>query len=99
MVINKLLSATQDIVSGLIGGAISCWNHPFEVARIEMQARSNQNQAKLNMPQVFKLVLKEHGPAGLFKGVIPRLGLGMWQTLFMVTFASRAKDILISRSQ
>lgn len=26
--------------------------------------------------------------AGLFKGVIPRIGLGIWQTTFMVTVAN-----------
>jgi hypothetical protein len=32
-----------------------------------------------------KEVHASHGVAGLFKGVIPRVFLGMWQTLFMVT--------------
>ena len=37
------------------------------------------------MIQVMKEVHASHGVAGLFKGVIPRVLLGMWQTLFMVT--------------
>ena len=33
------------------------------------------------------MVVKEQGPAGLFKGVVPRMFLGVWQTLCMVTGA------------
>lgn len=88
------LTITQEATAGIIGGAISCWNHPFEVARIEMQARGAHGQAQLSMLQVFNLVVKEHGPAGLFKGVLPRIGLGVWQTLFMVSGANLVKDML-----
>ena len=49
------------------------------------------------MPGVFSLVLKEQGPAGLFAGVIPRIGLGIWQTLFMVTGAKIVKQELRER--
>ncbi len=31
------------------------------------------------------MVLKEHGPLGLFQGVVPRIFLNVWQTLFMVS--------------
>lgn len=30
-------------------------------------------------------VYAQYGVEGLFKGVIPRMGLNIWQTLFMVT--------------
>jgi hypothetical protein len=79
------LSTNEEIMCGVVGGALSCWNHPFEVARIEMQARANAQQSHLSMAQVFRLVVGEHGPMGLFKGVLPRIGLGIWQTLFMVS--------------
>lgn len=82
---SKRLSTSEEIVSGIIGGALSCWNHPFEVARIEMQARANAQEARLGMISVFQLVVKEHGMQGLFKGVLPRICLGIWQTLFMVS--------------
>jgi len=88
------LTPGQEVMSGIIGGAISCWNHPFEVARIEMQARSNEGAAKMSMMQVFKQVHQEYGVPGLFKGVVPRLFLGIWQTLFMVTGAQLVKDYL-----
>ena len=84
------------LTPGIIGGALSCWNHPFEVARIEMQARSVAGQEKLGMLQVFRHVVKEDGIFGLFKGVIPRIGLGIWQTLFMVTGATIIKERFLS---
>lgn len=80
---------------GILGGTLSCWNHPFEVARIEMQARSVAGQEKLGMIQVFRHVVHENGFAGLFKGIIPRVCLGIWQTLFMVTGATLIKERLL----
>lgn len=87
------LTKGEEALSGVIGGAMSSWNHPFEVARIEMQARANSGQAALSMVGVFRLVLKEHGPIGLFQGVIPRIGLNIWQTLFMVSLVHVIGDI------
>ncbi len=69
-------------MAGLIGGALSCWNHPFEVARIEMQSAAGSGAKKQSMMQVFSSVYKEHGVAGLFKGVIPRVCLGTAPLLF-----------------
>ncbi|KAA8494800.1 Citrate/oxoglutarate carrier protein [Porphyridium purpureum] len=88
------LTGPQEIVSGVLGGILSAWNHPFEVARIEMQARANAGEAKMSMLQVFSMVSKEHGVAGLFKGVVPRIGLGVWQTLFMVNGAHYIRERL-----
>lgn len=88
----KKLSMGQEAISGMIGGMLSCWNQPFEVARIEMQSRTSSGQSSITMTGVFKMVYKEHGIAGLFKGVIPRSGLCMWQTLFMVSGAKIIRD-------
>jgi hypothetical protein len=79
------LSPNEEISCGIMGGALSCWNHPIEVARIEMQARANAGQSSITILDVFRLVIREHGLPGLFKGVLPRVGLGIWQTLFMVS--------------
>ena len=88
------LTKLQEAGCGCIGGMLSCWNHPFEVARIEMQARAIANEASISMIQVFRNVYAEYGVAGLFKGLIPRMGLNIWQTLFMVTGAQMIKDAL-----
>mmetsp|Transcript_18449 Transcript_18449/g.52983 ORF Transcript_18449/g.52983 Transcript_18449/m.52983 type:complete len:309 (+) Transcript_18449:3-929(+) len=88
------LTKAQEVGAGVVGGTLACWNHPFEVARIEMQARADQGQKSLNMIQVFRQVVAEYGVAGLFKGVVPRVCLGVWQTLFMVTGAKLVKEQL-----
>lgn len=79
------LTPGQEGLCGVVGGTLSSINHPFEVARIEMQARANAGQTSLSMVGVLKMVVKENGPLGLFQGVIPRIGLNIWQTLFMVS--------------
>lgn len=79
------LSIRQEIVSGMLGGALSCWNHPFEVARIQMQASANEGGQKESLARCLRNIVKTQGPRKLFSGVIPRILLGMWQTLCMVT--------------
>lgn len=79
------LTNGDEALCGVIGGTLASWNHPFEVARVEMQARANAGQSRLGLVQVLSMVYKEHGPLGLFQGIIPRIGLNIWQTLFMVT--------------
>ena len=39
-------------------------------------------------------IVKESGVGGLFRGIVPRIGLGIWQTLFMVTGAKMVKETL-----
>lgn len=41
-----------------------------------------------------KLVVAESGFTGLFVGLTPRVMLGIWQTLFMVTGAKIVRDAL-----
>lgn len=88
------LTNAEEAASGCIGGALACWNQPFEVARIQMQAAASAGEEKRSMIQTFSLIVKESGPLGLFKGIIPRIGLGMWQTLFMVTGAKVIKQYI-----
>lgn len=91
---NAKLTTRENILAGVCGGSLSCWNHPFEVARIEAQARADQGQSKLNMIRVMQMVVRENGVKGLFQGIVPRWGLGVWQTLFMVTGPKLVKDAL-----
>ena len=90
----KKLSVTEEAGCGMLGGMLSCWNHPFEVARIEMQARAVAGESYMSMTTVFRSVYAQYGMEGLFKGVIPRMGLNIWQTLFMVTGAGLIKERL-----
>ena len=81
----KRLSMAEEAAAGIIGGVLSCWNHPFEVARIEMQARAIAGEPPVSMAQVLRSVHGEHGVRGLFQGLLPRMGLNIWLTLFMVS--------------
>lgn len=87
------LSKGEEAMCGVVGGFLASWNHPFEVARIEMQARANAGQEALNLQRVLSLVWREHGIAGLFQGVVPRIGLNIWQTLFMVSMVHVIGDM------
>eukprot|EP00808_Paulinella_micropora_P015380 g23156.t1 len=88
------LTKTEEVLCGLGGGALACWNHPFEVARVEAQATAAAGGKSENMLKVMSNVMQKQGVAGLFSGVFPRICLGMWQTLFMVTGARMVKEAM-----
>jgi len=93
---NDKLSALDKIASSSIGGALATWNQPIEVVRVEMQSMSkataNANRpAKLTILNTLAFIYKENGIKGLYRGVTPRIGLGIWQTVCMVSFADYVK--------
>lgn len=88
------LTKGEEAMCGIMGGALSTWNQPFEVARIQAQAAANEGKPKVGMMTTMNTIVKESGPQGLFKGIVPRIGLGVWQTLFMVTGAKMIKDAI-----
>ena len=79
------LSVAEEAMSGIIGGTLSTWNQPFEVLRIEAQAAAAKGQPPRNIVQTCKHIVADSGYLGLFQGIAPRMGLCIWQTLFMVT--------------
>ncbi|KAF8634427.1 hypothetical protein AX15_000878 [Amanita polypyramis BW_CC] len=90
------LGAVDKIFASSIGGALATWNQPIEVIRVEMQSMakdtSNPNRpAKLTIMNTLKFIYKENGIKGLYRGVTPRIGLGIWQTVCMVSFADYVK--------
>ena len=91
------LTKAQEIGAGVVGGTMACWNHPFEVARIEAQTLGNAGKPVGSMVSVMRAIVKTDGVGGLFRGIAPRIGLGIWQTLFMVTGAKLIKDELKGR--
>ncbi|KAN0125249.1 mitochondrial carrier [Russula decolorans] len=91
------LGALDKILASSIGGAFATWNQPIEVIRVEMQNMSKEattsanRPAKLTMFNTFGYIYKENGIKGLYRGVTPRIGLGIWQTICMVSFADYVK--------
>lgn len=82
---NPKLSAGEESLAGVIGGALSTWNQPFEVLRIEAQAAAAKGLPTRNIVATARDIIAENGVSGLFQGIIPRMGLCVAQTLFMVT--------------
>ncbi|KDR85339.1 hypothetical protein GALMADRAFT_234161 [Galerina marginata CBS 339.88] len=90
------LGAMDKILASSIGGALATWNQPIEVIRVEMQSMAkgtaNANRpAKLTILNTLNFIYKENGIKGLYRGVTPRIGLGIWQTICMVSFADYVK--------
>lgn len=47
--------------------------------------------AKLTVFNTLGYIYKNNGLKGLYRGVTPRIGLGIWQTICMVSFADYVK--------
>jgi hypothetical protein len=80
------LSAWEKILASGLGGGLSAWNQPIEVIRVEMQSKTEDpNRPKnLTVGKTMKYIYSTNGIKGLYRGVTPRIGLGVWQTICMV---------------
>ncbi|KAL1748563.1 mitochondrial carrier domain-containing protein [Schizophyllum fasciatum] len=87
------LGALDKIAASTVGGALATWNQPIEVIRVEMQsmAKKPNAPAKPTIMNTLSYIYKENGVKGLYRGVTPRIGLGIWQTVCMVSFADYVK--------
>jgi hypothetical protein len=89
------LTAVERLASSVVGGTLSCWNQPIEVIRVEMQSASKGTQArKLNIASAAKIIYEEKGFLGFYRGITPRVCLGVWQTVCMVFMADTIKELL-----
>ncbi|CAG8417629.1 unnamed protein product [Penicillium salamii] len=88
------LSAPEKVLASTLGGGLSAWNQPIEVVRVEMQSmKADKNRpANPTMLSTVKYIYAENGLRGLYRGVTPRIGLGIWQTVCMVAFGDMAKE-------
>ncbi|KAI8978567.1 mitochondrial carrier domain-containing protein [Pilobolus umbonatus] len=81
--------------ASIIAGALSCWNQPLEVIRVEMQSqlKAEGRPEKMNIASATRYIYQNNGLGGFYRGVVPRIGLGIWQTLVMVALGDyfRAK--------
>lgn len=80
-----------ELLAGCIGGTLSAWNTPFEVARIETQSaimtkNGNGDQDGENKSLVATMcdIVDERGVRALYVGLIPRAFQASYQTLFLV---------------
>ncbi|KAK4156697.1 citrate synthase-like protein [Chaetomidium leptoderma] len=87
------LSAFEKIMASAIGGGLSAWNQPIEVIRVEMQSKKDDpnRPKKMTVGNTFKYIYETNGVKGLYRGVAPRIGLGVWQTVCMVAMGDMAK--------
>jgi len=88
------LSTPEKILASAIGGGLSAWNQPIEVIRVEMQSKTDDpnRPKKLTVGKAAKYIYDNNGVKGLYRGVTPRIGLGIWQTICMVALGDVAKE-------
>jgi Mitochondrial carrier protein len=58
---------------------------------MQSMAKSANRPAKLTIMNTLAFIYRENGIKGLYRGVTPRIGLGIWQTICMVSFADYVK--------
>jgi len=80
------LSVMEKILASAVGGGMSAWNQPIEVVRVEMQSKKEDpnRPKKMTVGNTFKYIYQTNGIKGLYRGVTPRIALGVWQTICMV---------------
>ncbi|PYH79633.1 putative mitochondrial DNA replication protein [Aspergillus uvarum CBS 121591] len=91
---SQKLNAFEKILASSLGGGLSAWNQPIEVIRVEMQSKTDDpNRPKnLTVGKAAKYIYENNGIKGLYRGVAPRVGLGIWQTVCMVALGDMAKE-------
>ncbi|GAB5586781.1 Mitochondrial DNA replication protein yhm2 [Umbelopsis nana] len=84
---HKQATVMDRALASIIGGGLSCWNQPIEVIRVEMQSqvKAEGRPEHMTIGKAAKWIYQNNGIAGFYRGVVPRIGLGIWQTLVMVT--------------
>lgn len=83
-------------LASIVAGALSCWNQPLEVIRVEMQSqlKAEGRPEKMTIGSATKYIYSNNGLKGFYRGVIPRVGLGIWQTLVMVAMGDYFRALL-----
>jgi hypothetical protein len=91
---SQKLNGYEKVLASTIGGGLSAWNQPIEVIRVEMQSKTEDpNRPKnLTVAKTLKYIYQSNGLKGLYRGVTPRIGLGVWQTVCMVGLGDIAKE-------
>ncbi|KAK3660870.1 Mitochondrial DNA replication protein yhm2 [Elasticomyces elasticus] len=93
---SQKLTAPEKILASALGGGLSAWNQPIEVVRVEMQSKKEDpnRPKKMTVGNTFRYIYSQNGMKGLYRGVAPRIGLGVWQTVCMVALGDIAKEMV-----
>jgi hypothetical protein len=69
------------------------------VLRVEMQSMKNDPTRSANptIVSTFKHILAVSGFKGLFRGVVPRIGVAAWATIYMVGFGDTVEDLVAGK--
>lgn len=59
--------------------------------QMQSMAKSAERGEKKTIVNTLAYIYKENGIKGLYRGVTPRIGLGIWQTICMVSLADYVK--------
>ncbi|KAL0094541.1 mitochondrial carrier domain-containing protein [Phycomyces blakesleeanus] len=88
-------SAADKALASVLGGSLSCWNQPIEVIRVEMQSQVKTvgRPEKMTIATAARWIYTQNGIRGFYRGVLPRIGLGMWQTLCMVALGDHFRAL------
>nr|OQO31092.1 Citrate/oxoglutarate carrier protein [Rachicladosporium sp. CCFEE 5018]OQO31512.1 Citrate/oxoglutarate carrier protein [Rachicladosporium sp. CCFEE 5018] len=92
--LSQRLTVPEKILASALGGGLSAWNQPIEVVRVEMQSKKEDpnRPKKMTVGNTFRYIYGQNGIKGLYRGVAPRIGLGVWQTVCMVALGDVAKE-------
>ncbi|KAI9592694.1 mitochondrial carrier domain-containing protein [Syncephalis fuscata] len=97
----RKLTTGERILSSVIGGALACWNQPIEVIRVEMQsaAKSADRPANMNIWTCARYIYQRNGLLGFYRGVTPRIALGVYLTVCMVFGGDSLKAYFAERQE
>lgn len=96
---SKTMTNLDEVLAGTMGGIIGAVNHPFEIIRVQQQRAVSRGEAR---PSAFAALRsawnstnawgKKRYIFGWYQGLVPRLMLCVWQTIFMCSFGKVIKQ-------
>jgi len=98
---SRPLSTAERLASSIMGGALSTWNHPFEVLRVELQSQSvdPRRPTDRSMGSMARYIYATNGARGFYRGVLPRIGLSVYLTVVMVFLGDELKEVIRLRRE